>query len=117
MKKQLETCVLISEQLLEQAKTVNDQERDEQIKRIEELLQQREEVLPHIHGPFTPEEMTIGKHLLQINIELDALLTNIQMTIQKDMNQLEKKKTSATRYANPYASMQELDGAFYDKRK
>ncbi|MEK3887973.1 flagellar protein FliT [Bacillus sp. FSL K6-3431] len=117
MKKQLETCVFITLQLIELAKTVNHVDRDTVIFQIEELMQKREEILPTIQGPFSPQENKIGKQILKLNKELDPLLANIRIHIKKDLNQLEQKRASATRYSNPYASMQEFDGAFYDKRK
>ncbi|MFK4997221.1 hypothetical protein ACI2OX_05285 [Bacillus sp. N9] len=49
--------------------------------------------------------------------ELMPLLVHIQATVQKDINELARKRISAEKYANPYAATQQHDGAFYDKRK
>lgn len=115
--KSLERCVIITLELIELAKMADKSDRDQTIHRIEELLNQREELLPHIKGPFSPEESIAGKRLMQLNEELDVLLATFRAYIQKDMNELEQKKASATRYVNPYASVQEHDGVFYDKRQ
>ena len=112
----LDECMVVTRRLIELTQSV-DERRDEVIAEIEELLSRRESLLPMIKGPFTPNEKELVRHLLGYSNQLPIQLGKIQRQIQLDINQLDQKKISAARYTNPYAKMQQLDGAFYDKRK
>ena len=113
----LDECLAVTERLIELTQTIDQQQRDEVIVEIEELLSRREELIPLIKGPFSPNEKELVKQLLGYSNQLPIQLGKIRRQIQLDINQLDQKKISAARYTNPYATMQQLDGAFYDKRK
>lgn len=91
-------------------------ERDEKITRVEELLDQRDALMKEILPPYTPEEMELGKKLIQLNARLTQLLLTEKISIQKDIKGLQAKKESNTKYVNPYQNLS-TDGMFYDKRK
>lgn len=107
----------VTEKLIHLAKSVQASDREAVIDEIEVLLDQREHLLLLIRGPYSSADQALGKKLLKLNKELEVHLGNVRMLIQKDLNELEQKKTSAERYANPYAATQQIDGMFYDKRK
>ncbi|MBS4178303.1 flagellar protein FliT [Lederbergia citrea] len=113
----VEKCIQVTESLLELARISHKNDRDETIGKIDDLLNQRETLLPLIKGPFSTEEKSAGKRLIQLNEELNLHLGKMRMHIQRDINELEHKKTTAERYSNPYAAAEQLDGMFYDKRK
>jgi len=113
----VEKCVQLTEKLLQLSGSSSENNRDTVIEEIDALLNQREALLPLIKGPFSPEEQILGKKLLQQNKELALHLSEFKMHIQRDINELEHKKTTADRYSNPYAATEQLDGMFYDKRK
>lgn len=96
-------------------KSVNEENRDDVIARAEDMLEQREIILQQLNPPFSNEEQQMGKQLIEQQSELDQLLQALKNQIQKDMNGLNKKKTSVHKYVNPYEALQN-DGAFYDKR-
>ncbi|MBS4195465.1 flagellar protein FliT [Lederbergia citri] len=112
----VEKCVEVTEEIIALAKSVS-MDRDEVIGEIERLLDQRSEWVSKIIKPFSSEDQINGKKLIALDEEMTNQLIKIQMDIQRDMKELERRKLSAERYANPYAATEQLDGIFYDKRK
>ncbi len=112
----VQECLSITKMLIEGIKNMDEAKREETIDRIEDLLAQREELLPAIHPPFSAQEQAAGKDLLKLNKELAFLLEDLNKNIIRDLNAIDLKKTSAARYTNPYTKVQN-DGVFYDKRQ
>lgn len=113
----VEKCLDLTEKIIELAQKVTETNRDQNIEGIQMLLEQRLELLPLLQQPYSKEEQMTGKRLLTRNRMMEQSLANIKTAIRKDLQMLEKKKQTASRYHNPYASAEELDGAFYDKRR
>ncbi|MDR4935418.1 flagellar protein FliT [Rossellomorea marisflavi] len=90
-------------------------ERDSQIESIGALLEKREQLLPTIAPPFSPEEQSMGEEMIYWNKEIDQELERLKFAIKRDMNNVYKTKTTVQKYTNPYESVQ-TDGMFYDKR-
>ena len=99
-------------QLLEQKL---EPDRDSRIGQIEKLLEEREQAAKQFSPPFSPEEEQLGRLALMQDAKLKALLQQEKNEIQKDLNQLNKKKLSSDKYVNPYQNTI-TDGMFYDKR-
>ncbi|MFK4997220.1 hypothetical protein ACI2OX_05280 [Bacillus sp. N9] len=57
----IKKCLDITEQLVVLAKSIDHQDRDETIKRIEQLLNEREQSLPLIKGPLSIEEKNLER--------------------------------------------------------
>ena len=112
----VQKCLIITRDLISEIKNIDETKREETIDRIEDLLAQREELLPAINPPFSAQEQAAGKDLLKLNKELAFLLEDLNKNIIRDLNAIELKKTSAARYTNPYTKVQN-DGVFYDKRQ
>jgi flagellar protein FliT len=91
-------------------------DRETKIMRAEDLLGQRETLMPQIFPPYTVEEEEVGRNLVKLNARAEHLLQKEKMSIQKDIKALQFKKESSIKYANPYQSLSS-DGMFYDKRK
>lgn len=92
------------------------EERDDKITKVEELLNQRENLMKEIVPPYTSEDAELGKEIVKLNTILAQLLQGEKSLIQKDIKELQVKKGSNTKYVNPYQSLS-TDGMFYDKRK
>lgn len=112
----VQKCLFITRDLISEIKNMDQAKREETIDRIEDLLAQREELLPAITPPFTMQDEAAGMELLKLNKELAFLLEDLNKNIIRDLNAIELKKTSAARYTNPYTKVQN-DGVFYDKRQ
>ena len=91
-------------------------DRDVQIEKIQDLLDQREELLKSIQPPFSQQEQELGKQLVELNQQVEQLLQKQKLEIQQDLKQLHTQKKSNQKYTNPYESLA-IDGIFYDKRK
>ncbi|MGF2617922.1 flagellar protein FliT [Rossellomorea vietnamensis] len=112
----VQECYAITEKLSALIKSPYETKRDEVIAEIEALLDQRQSALAEMKGPYSEEEKELGKQILAWNSEIERGLANLRNDIKRNMNSVEKKKTSAKKYTNPYESMQ-FDGMFYDKKK
>ncbi|RLQ96782.1 flagellar protein FliT [Falsibacillus albus] len=109
-------CFAATKRLYELTVDVPVDKRDEAIQEIESLINQRDQLLPSIQPPFSPDEEKMGKQMVRWNEEIGKNLELIKRLIKRDINGLSKKKTSVRRYMNPYENLQ-FDGMFYDKRK
>lgn len=90
-------------------------ERDDKIERVTQLIDQRDELLSEIKPPFTGEEQRLGRATMLLNQKVDHLLKLQKQEIQRDIQEINKKKKSSNKYTNPYESLS-VDGMFYDKR-
>ncbi|MFE0504618.1 flagellar protein FliT [Peribacillus butanolivorans] len=90
-------------------------ERDDKIERVTQLIDQRDELLSQIKPPFTGEEQQLGRAIMLLNQQVDYLLKLQKQEIQRDIQEINKKKRSSNKYTNPYESLS-VDGVFYDKR-
>jgi flagellar protein FliT len=111
----VQRCYDLTKELLQGVQSINDENRDDIISQIEGLLEKRQIILEQIKPPFSKEENALGKEMAKMNRALDTKLKLISSEIKRDMNGLNKKKTSAKKYTNPYESVN-FDGMFYDKR-
>lgn len=106
----------ITESLLSISASTNPKERDEQIQKIESLLNEREQLMKALQPPFSKEEKEKGQKLLELNQKLQSQLESLKMQIKKDIIGIKTTKNSAKNYINPYQHST-IDGMFYDKRK
>ncbi|MDP9738458.1 UNVERIFIED_ORG: flagellar protein FliT [Bacillus sp. B2I3] len=90
-------------------------ERDVKIERVTKLIDRRDGLLSQIKPPFTGEEQRLGRAVLLLNQQVDHLLKLQKQEIQRDIQEMNKKKKSSNKYTNPYESLS-VDGVFYDKR-
>jgi flagellar protein FliT len=109
-------CYDLTKNLLQAVQSINEENRDNVIGKIEELLEKRQAILEQIKPPFSNEEKELGKEIVKMNRALDTNLSLLSNDIKRDMNGLNKKKVSAKKYTNPYESVN-FDGMFYDKKK
>ncbi|PRS37738.1 hypothetical protein C6W19_10310 [Bacillus sp. RJGP41] len=61
------------------------------------------------------EEQQLGRSVLLLNQRVNHLLKLQKQEIQRDIQEMNKKKKSSNKYTNPYESLS-VDGVFYDKR-
>ncbi|MGM0843790.1 MAG: flagellar protein FliT [Bacillota bacterium] len=112
----VQECYTITENLVKLVENPSVTQRDNVIDEIESLLVQRQSVMADMKGPYSEEEKELGKQIVAWNSEIERGFANLRNDIKRNMNNVEKKKTSAQKYTNPYESMQ-FDGMFYDKKK
>lgn len=107
----------LTKQLYELAQNLpTSEERDSYITRMEELLEQRQQLLPHIQLPFSAEEQKLGQEIVRMNAVIDGQLPKRKEEVAVDIRKLKQKQEKTNKYANPYENLS-FDGTFYDKRK
>ncbi|MBM7585881.1 flagellar protein FliT [Bacillus pakistanensis] len=112
----VQQCYDITKELFILVDKVDSEYRDQVIEKVEALLERRGSLLKSIQAPFPEEEKAQGVQIVRWNTKIDQKLVLLRTDIKRDMNGLNKKKTSVKKYTNPYDSLQ-FDGMFYDKRK
>lgn len=93
----------------------DDNEREAFIKELEQLLEQREEVLKKIDREPTDGEKQLLKQMVEWNEKMAPKLEREMYAVNREMRNLKKKKVTSKRYDNPY-DYTPLDGAFIDKK-
>ncbi|THE12355.1 flagellar protein FliT [Bacillus timonensis] len=95
---------------------VGQEKRDELIESITKFLDEREQLMSDIKPPYKEEERKLGAEIVQMNVFIDERLESLKKEIQQDITNQKMRKTSTTKYINPYQSAP-ADGMFFDKRK
>ncbi len=106
----------VTNELCEVIDNVSQEQRDDAISRLTELLNRREEIIETLDGPYAPEEMKMGKAIMEKNLIIDQRLKAIMSDIVHDRKALTIKKRTSDRYRNPYQTMPR-DGMFLDKKE
>jgi flagellar protein FliT len=112
----LQECLHLTERLLAMLREPRPDDRECLVQQIEETLMLREKLLPEIQPPFSGEDRAAGEKLMELNKELAFFLKELHSDILRELNGLELKKASASRYTDPYRTSSLSDGIFYDKR-
>lgn len=95
---------------------VQQEKRDELIESINRFLDERDQLIPNVKPPYTEEQHKLGAEIVQMNVFIDTKLDLLKKEIQQDIANQKKRKTSTTKYVNPYQAAP-ADGMFFDKRK
>lgn len=95
-----------------------EEERDDYIEKIHTLLDDRGILIEEMQkNGFRVEG---GNKSHQMLVELDKgireRLENVMKIIQADLKDLQNAKKNEQQYMNPYASVQVMDGRYYDKK-
>ena len=95
-----------------------EEERDAHIEKIHSLLDERGLLIEEITRNGFQIDPSEKSH--QMLIELDKgireRLNNVMKVIQTDLKDLQNAKKNEKQYLNPYASVQVMDGRYYDKK-
>lgn len=100
---------------LEQGLPTDEDKRDAYIQAIDELLEERQQLL--INLPNLAElEAEMKQQLKDSESQLNRLMNNHSQQIKQDIKTLQLKKQKNDYYSNPYGNIA-ADGMFLDKRK
>ncbi|SDK04286.1 hypothetical protein [Sediminibacillus albus] len=91
--------------------------REEAIARIEQVLEEREELLKDIKPPYSEEEMETGRALLPLNRDIQDKLKQLLILLRTEMKTVKKQRSSSSKYKNPYKNVSNFDGMFLDHKK
>jgi flagellar protein FliT len=114
----VEQLVSCSEKLLDvlQHSTV---ERDIQVKKVEQLIAERELIIARLkeEAPKNLNKHPKSQQIVEIEQGIQKGLRDLYEDIKMDLKKWNEKKRLQQSYANPFANVQTYDGCFYDKRK
>lgn len=105
----------VSLQLFHECDLTKENERENQIKKIDDLLNKRQQILDGMKpSDFKSDDSSKDKIIL-LSKEIDRKLTILKDTIRKDSRDVSTLKEKRNQYVNPYSSVR-VDGMYYDKR-
>jgi len=108
----------ITEKLLNLVeKPVDQDHREDVIKQITSLLEERQQFIDRSEKPKNEKEKQLGEQISKWNKTIIEKLNELKSQVQQDMVNLKKTKVSTKQYSNPYQDVSVSDGMFYDKRK
>ncbi|MED1904773.1 hypothetical protein [Cytobacillus firmus] len=91
------------------------EDRDDLIKRINALLEERQQTIRLFQPPFTKEEKRLAEEILIYDKKINARLSDVMGEIKRDIVALKVKKQKHLKYENPY-NLSPQDGMFLDKK-
>ena len=97
----------------------NDDDRTGYIDMIHQLLDERSQIIVELQANNFEYNHSIKAH--QTLFELDKGIRNrlevVLTSVQEDLKSLQNSKKNEKQYINPYASVQVMDGRYYDQKK
>ena len=120
MEQHTQALLQISAKLYDKLTTVPEESgREEFIEEIQVLLDQRGQVIKELSqsGFFYNAEDKTHRTLFELDKGIRKRLDLVMISIKTDMKELQTSKKSEQQYTNPYASVQAMDGMYYDKKK
>lgn len=94
----------------------SNEERMKIIEELNELLEKRGTILKTIVAPYTEEETTLGKQVIELDQSIQAKMEILYDSIRADLKHLKQKKDSNKTYMNPYGKMETIDGMYLDNK-
>ena len=113
MRDAIKECYLVTEELY--SLSGEKEPTDEQVKKIESLLNRREELLKQVIPPFSEEEQKLGRQLVAWNNVINVKLAAIKQNISYKIKELKRTKKALPKY-NAYGATVGADAYFYDKK-
>ena len=95
-----------------------DEKRDAFIEKIHTLLDERGMLIEKLQREKFTVDATNKSHntLVQLDKGIRERLDMVMKSIQSDLKDLQNAKKNEKKYMNPYASVQVMDGRYYDKK-
>lgn len=98
---------------------VQSEDRDAFIKTVDELLEERGQLIALLQQEKVPLTDTNPQHALlkELDKGIQERLKSIMVDLKQDMKNVQTAKKSEVQYNNPYASVRVMDGKYYDQKK
>jgi flagellar protein FliT len=96
-----------------------DEQRDEYIEKIHVLLDERGLLIEKLQqGGFQVDlENKSHRMLVELDKGIRERLKKVMKLIQEDLKGIQNAKKNEQQYMNPYASVQVMDGRYFDNKK
>lgn len=92
-------------------------EREQLIKQVNELIDQRQAELEQLAPPYTDEEVKLGQKTIQFDEAINVKLSTLFKSIQADMEEVQQRKVQTKSYINPYGKLKTTDGMYLDSKQ
>lgn len=95
-----------------------DEQRDEHIEKIHQLLDERGILIEKMQSDGFQMDLENKSHamLAELDKGIRERLDKVMKAVQSDLKDLQNAKKNEQQYMNPYASVQVMDGRYYDKK-
>lgn len=95
-----------------------EEQRDEYIEKINALLDERGILIETMQQDGFRIDLNDKSHIMLAELDkgIRERLSNVMKSIQEDLKDLQNAKKNEKQYLNPYASVQVMDGRYYDKK-
>lgn len=95
-----------------------EEKRDDYIDKINHLLDERGILMEQMQREHFVLELENKSHRMLVELDngIRERLNNVMKVIQNDLKELQNAKKHEQQYMNPYASVQVMDGRYYDKK-
>lgn len=120
MTNNVENLLIISAKLYKHLTDIPEaDERDDFIDEINDLLEQRGELLSTFQeiDQETLRNHQLMPHLLELDKGIQQRLQKVMSAVKEDLKRLQKSKKSEQQYLNPYSDVRVMDGMYYDGKK
>lgn len=94
-------------------------ERTEFIEELNKMLDERGEIVNalYLEGVVFDKQQKIHQILFELDKGIRERLNDVMNLVKEDMKTLQNTKKNESQYRNPYASVQVMDGRYYDRKK
>lgn len=94
------------------------EDRDEYIEKVHLLLDERNTIVIELQNQqfVFDAENKIHRMAVELDKGIKERLNNVLVSIQEDLKTFQNAKKNEMQYVNPYASVQVMDGRYYDKK-
>ncbi len=98
---------------------VQSEDRDIFLKIVNELLEERGQLLTLLQQANVSLHDTNPQHamLKELDKGIQERLASIMNELKQDLKNIQTSKKSEVQYNNPYASVHVMDGKYYDQKK
>ncbi|MEJ8778811.1 flagellar protein FliT [Pseudogracilibacillus sp. ICA-222130] len=93
------------------------EEREHVIALIQTFIEKREQLVQQIQGPYSEDEMQLGKQLVKLDEQMNHKMNDLLQQIQIDMKKIKAKKKLNRSYINPYGNIKTTDGMYLDSKQ
>ena len=115
----LQSLLQVSAKLYQHLTNVSEaSERDEYIEKIHTLLDERGVIIKQLEQVGFTFDSSDRTHIMlkELDTGIQERLQNVMSAVKEDLKVLQNSKKNEKQYMNPYASVQVMDGRYYDKK-
>lgn len=107
----------ITMQMVKVLKNTEETSRDKTIDTMNELIEERDQVIANIKAPYSEEEMKIGQQVVKLNEQIKVNMDKLYENVKSDMKKIKQQKKLNRTYINPYGPIKTTDGMYVDNKQ